>query len=40
MALAPSGEQLGKLIDEKFDRFTSMLENKDHLLEEKNTMIF
>lgn len=40
MTLAPSGEQLGKLIDEKFDRFTSMLENKDQLLEEKNTMIF
>lgn len=40
MSLATGNEQLGKLIDEKFDRFTTMLENKDHLLEEKNTMIF
>ncbi len=40
MSLATGNEQLGKLIDEKFDRFTNMLENKDHLLEEKNTMIF
>lgn len=38
--LAVGTEQLGKIIDEKFDKFTTMLVNKDNLLEEKNAMIF
>lgn len=39
-SLSLGSEQLGKLMDEKFDKFTTMLENKDNLLEEKNAMIF
>ncbi|HMY80521.1 MAG TPA: helix-turn-helix domain-containing protein [Candidatus Absconditabacterales bacterium] len=39
-SLSVGAEQLGKLMDEKFDRFATMLENKDNLLEEKNALIF
>ncbi len=39
-ALSLGAEQVSKIMDEKFDKFSWMLENKDRLLEEKNSMIF
>ncbi|MFA7284983.1 MAG: hypothetical protein WC004_04155 [Candidatus Absconditabacterales bacterium] len=39
-ALSLGADQMSKIMDEKFDKFTGMLENKDRLLEEKNSMIF
>lgn len=39
-SLSMGAEQIGKIMDEKFDKFTTMLVNKDNLLEEKNGMIF
>lgn len=33
-------EQLGQIIDERFGKFATMIENKDNLIEEKNSMIF
>lgn len=39
-SLALGAEQIGQIMDEKFNKFATMLENKDNLLEEKNAMIF
>ena len=33
-------EQLWQIIDERFGKFATMIENKDNLIEEKNAMIF
>ena len=38
--LALGAEQLGQIIDDRFGKFATMLENKDNLIEEKNAMIF
>jgi len=39
-SLSLGAEQFDKLMDEKFNKFATMLENKDNLLEEKNSLIF
>lgn len=39
-SLAMWAEQIGQMMDERFGKFTTMLENKDNLIEEKNAMIF
>lgn len=38
--LSLGAEQLGQIIDERFGKFATMIENKDNLIEEKNSMIF
>ena len=39
-SLSLGAEQFDKMMDDKFNKFATMLENKDNLLEEKNSLIF